>query len=133
VAQRAKADGKTGVLVPAENAAEAAVVDGLQVIPVQNLREAAQFLEGEIKLAPTKVDIAQMFNQPHDDDVDFAEVKGQESVKRALEGVALGDGGSGSGCIVARFEDAIPADIVAWVKATVAELDWKANAKDFWH
>jgi hypothetical protein len=34
---------------------------------------------------------------------------------------------------VARFEDAIRTDIVAWVKATVAELDWKANAKDFWH
>src|SRR3954469_16637313 len=42
IAIRAKADGKTGILVPAENAAEAAVVKGLQVIPVQNLREAAQ-------------------------------------------------------------------------------------------
>src|ERR1035438_6617227 len=52
IALRAKADGKTGVLVPAENAAEAAVVNGLQVIPVQNLREAAQFLEGEIKTGP---------------------------------------------------------------------------------
>src|SRR5438093_11681943 len=70
VAIRARADGKVGVLVPAENAAEAAVVDGLQVIPVQNLREAAGFLEGEIKLAPTKVDIAKIFDQPHDDDVD---------------------------------------------------------------
>ena len=59
VAIRARADGKIGVLVPAENAAEAAVVAGLQVIPVQNLREAAQFLEGEIKIAPVKVDIAQ--------------------------------------------------------------------------
>ena len=46
IALRAKADGKTGILVPFENAAEAAVVDGLNVIPVQNLREAAQFLEG---------------------------------------------------------------------------------------
>jgi hypothetical protein len=46
IAFRARAEGKIGVLVPAENAPEAAVVDGLQVIPVQNLREAAQFLEG---------------------------------------------------------------------------------------
>ncbi len=61
VALRAQADGKIGVLVPAENAAEAAVVAGLQVIPVQNLREAAQFLEGEIKIAPVKVDIAKIF------------------------------------------------------------------------
>ena len=49
IALRAKADGKTGVLVPAENAAEAAVVNGLNVIPIQNLREAAQFLEGRNK------------------------------------------------------------------------------------
>jgi len=61
IALRAKAEGKTGVLVPAENGAEAAVVKGLQVIPVQNLREAAQFLEGEIKIAPVKVDIEKIF------------------------------------------------------------------------
>src|SRR5882724_8084958 len=85
IAIRAKADGKTGLLVPAENAAEAAVVEGLQVIPVQNLREAAQFLEGEIKIAPVKVDIAKLFEHDHDGELDFGEVKGQESVKRALE------------------------------------------------
>lgn len=90
VAIRAKADRKTGILVPAENAAEAAVVSGLQVIPVQNLREAAQFLEGEIKIAPSKVDIKTIFELEHDDDVDFAEVKGQENVKRALEIAAAG-------------------------------------------
>src|SRR6516225_10497044 len=52
IALRAKADGKVGVLVPADNAREAAVVSGLKVIPIQNLREATQFLEGEIKIAP---------------------------------------------------------------------------------
>ena len=56
VALRARAEGKTGVLVPADNAAEAAVVDGLAVIPIQNLREAASFLAGEITLKPTRVD-----------------------------------------------------------------------------
>src|ERR1022692_5310536 len=73
VALRAKAEGKTGILVPAENAAEAAVVNGLQVIPVQNLREAAQFLEGEIKIAPVKVDIAKLFAHENEDEHDFSE------------------------------------------------------------
>src|SRR6516162_2897336 len=85
VALRARQNGRVGLLVPPENAPEAAVVAGLQVIPVQNLREAVSFLEGETKITPTRVDIASMFNGDHDEEIDFAEVKGQENVKRALE------------------------------------------------
>src|ERR1700742_3222000 len=74
IALRAKAEGKIGVLVPADNAPEAAVVAGLQITPVQNLREATQFLEGEIRIAPTRVDMTQIFKHNHDDEIDFADV-----------------------------------------------------------
>jgi len=114
IALSARERGWKRLIVPRENAREAAVVDRLRVYAADNLRSVAEFLAGETHLQPEPH--AELEDNISSDLPDFSEVKGQESVKRALEIAAagshnmlmIGPPGSGKSMLAKRLPSILP-------------------------
>ena len=117
IAIKARELGFEGMIVPQQNAREAAVVNNLKVYGVGNIKEVIEFFNGTQELTPTLVNTREEFySQQSNFDFDFAEVKGQENVKRALEVAAsgshnillIGSPGSGKSMLAKRLPSILP-------------------------
>lgn len=112
----AKQQGIRGLLVPIENAHEAAVVEGIEIIPVSSLAEAIGFFTGQLHIDPVPSRLNELFETYSGYEVDYSDVRGQDMAKRALMIAAagahnllmLGPPGSGKTMLAKRLPTILP-------------------------